>query len=171
MGRKKIYTEEELKDIQRERSRKYYYEHKKERIEKSKEWQSKNRDKVKEYVKKASLKWYYNNIEKARELSREYYLNHKEEKREYCNSYRKTPMGRASYLRSAYIKEDEKYNRGKCDLTAEWIVEHIFSQPCAHCGKTGWDVIGCNRLDNSKPHTKDNVEPCCFECNIKLANE
>ena len=32
-------------------------------------------------------------------------------------------------------------------------------------GKEGWQVIGCNRIDNSKPHTMDNVEPCCLECN------
>lgn len=51
----------------------------------------------------------------------------------------------------------------------EWIIENIFSKPCAHCGKEGWDIIGCNRLDNSKPHTKDNVEPCCKDCNDKMA--
>ena len=52
-------------------------------------------------------------------------------------------------------------------MTTAWILENIFTKPCAHCGKEGWDVIGCNRLDNSKPHTMDNVEPCCFDCNRK----
>ena len=54
-------------------------------------------------------------------------------------------------------------------MTAQWIVENIFSQPCAHCGENNWEKIGCNRLDNDKPHTKDNVEPCCKECNDRLA--
>lgn len=81
---------------------------------------------------------------------------------------RNTPMERADNLLQSYNRKDKLYNRGKGDLTAKWIVEHIFSQPCAHCGKTGWDIIGCNRLDNSKPHTMDNVEPCCKECNDKL---
>lgn len=81
--------------------------------------------------------------------------------------WRKTPFGRASILVSHYIQEDKKHNRGKGDLTAQWVEENILSKPCAHCGKTGWDVIGCNRLDNSKPHTMDNVEPCCKECNDK----
>lgn len=75
---------------------------------------------------------------------------------------------RAIDLLVAYNKNDKRYNRGKGDLTAKWIVENIFSKPCAHCGKTGWKVIGCNRLDNSKPHTKDNVEPCCRKCNAIL---
>lgn len=72
---------------------------------------------------------------------------------------------RANNLLQAYNKEDMKRGRGKGDLTSQWIIDNIFSKPCKHCGKEGWDVIGCNRLDNSKPHTKDNVEPCCKDCN------
>ena len=78
-------------------------------------------------------------------------------------------MGRAFYLLSAYNQLDKKYNRGKGDLTAKWIVENIFTKKCAYCDKEGWDVIGCNRIDNSKPHTKDNVEPCCLEHNLKVS--
>ena len=48
-----------------------------------------------------------------------------------------------------------------------FISKNSFTQPCTHCGKTRWNVIGCNRIDNSKPHTMDNVEPCCKECNRK----
>ena len=48
-------------------------------------------------------------------------------------------------------------------------MDNIFNKPCAHCGKIGWQIIGCNRLDNSRPHTLDNVEPCCKECNLELA--
>lgn len=79
-----------------------------------------------------------------------------------------TPIGRAKLLLNAYRQSDKLANRGECTLTPEWIVENIFSKPCAHCDKKGWDVIGCNRLDDSKPHTPDNVEPCCFEHNRKL---
>ena len=89
-------------------------------------------------------------------------------KLEYQKWYNSTPIGRASHLLSNYNRNDRKYDRGKGDLTAQWIVDNIFAKPCAHCGKTGWNVIGCNRLDNSKPHTKDNVEPCCNECNNRL---
>ena len=78
-----------------------------------------------------------------------------------------TPKGRASTLLNAYNNKDKKQNRGKGNLTSQWIVENILFKPCAHCGKEGWKVIGCNRLDNTKPHTKDNVEPCCTECNWK----
>ena len=88
----------------------------------------------------------------------------------YNKEYRKTPIGRASHLIDGYNAADKKYNRGKGDLKAQWVAENILSKPCAHCGKTGWNIIGCNRIDDTKPHTMDNVEPCCLNCNIKLAH-
>lgn len=91
--------------------------------------------------------------------------------RPYDEKYLKTPKGRASNLLCAYRQADRNKGRGEGDLTAQWIVDNIFSKPCAHCGKTGWQIIGCNRLDNSKPHTKDNVEPCCRHCNSVLNGE
>lgn len=78
---------------------------------------------------------------------------------------------RASYLVSRYRTSDIEANRGKCDFDTNWFINNILFKPCAHCGKEGWKIIGCNRLDNSKAHTKDNVEPCCWECNAKLNNE
>lgn len=113
--------------------------------------------------------YYKNNKEKAKE----YYKNNREEKInyqiEYNEEYKNMPIHRASKLLGAYNAADKRYGRGEGDLTGRWIVENIFSKPCAHCGKDGWNVIGCNRLDNSKPHIMDNVEPCCYECNVKLA--
>lgn len=75
---------------------------------------------------------------------------------------------RADYLLQSYNQADRNKGRGKGDLTRKWIIDNIFTKPCVHCGKEGWDVIGCNRLDNDKPHTMDNVEPCCDECNYRL---
>lgn len=96
-------------------------------------------------------------------------MTEEERKERNTNSklkYRNSPRGRAQYLLCNYNRSDRKFNRGKGDLTINWLVDNIIFKPCAHCGKEGWDIIGCNRLDNSKPHTKDNVEPCCKECNL-----
>ena len=91
------------------------------------------------------------------------------DKKECDKQYYQTPMGRAVHLVSGYRQSDKNANRGECTLTAQWIVENIFSgQKCAHCDESDWHKLGCNRLDNSKPHTPDNVEPCCKECNDKL---
>ena len=101
-----------------------------------------------------------------------------EQRREYMKKYMRmytkkhdvvnTPLRRARKLLFSYNREDRKYDRGEGNLTPEWIADNILTKPCVHCGKTGWKVVGCNRLDNSKPHTMDNVEPCCLECNHKL---
>lgn len=108
-------------------------------------------------------------------MKKEYYLKHREEiiakVSKYQISYRNTPMGRCVRLCNNHKNADKKANRDEGDLTAKWIYDNIIFKPCAHCGKTGWQIIGCNRIDNSKPHTKDNVEPCCEECNRKLYYE
>lgn len=98
--------------------------------------------------------------------NREYYLKNK---KKWAYNRANTQNGRATRLLCCYNYEDKKYGRGHGDLTPKWIVDNIFSKSCSHCGETDWRKIGCNRLDNSKPHTKDNVEPCCWECNTKLS--
>lgn len=86
--------------------------------------------------------------------------------------YRSTPIGRANNLLKNYRREDKKNNRGNCTLSAEWIVNNIFSgQVCTHCGESDWRKLGVNRIDNSKPHTPDNCEPCCYRCNVRLYGE
>lgn len=108
-------------------------------------------------------------IAARRESNRRSYQKHKEKRTEYSKQYMgQTPMGRAHNLLTSYKQSDKKHNRGECTLTAKWIVDNIFTKKCAHCEKTGWDKMGCNRIDNSLPHTPDNVEPCCEECNKKL---
>lgn len=140
-------TEEE-KEKARERAKKWYLDNQ-ERVRKYRE---ENREKI----SKAHKEWRKNNIEHCREHDKE---------------YSNTPMGRALNLVNAYNHMDVERRGCKGNLTAKWVVENIFTKPCAHCGKEGWQIIGCNRLDNSKPHTKDNVEPCCWECNNKLYSE
>jgi len=107
--------------------------------------------------------------EKQLAYSRMQYYKHREQKLEQKRRYNSTQFGRAVNLLSSYNKSDRDMNRGEGNLTAQWIVENIFTKPCVHCGETDWTKLGCNRLDNSKPHTKDNVESCCESCNKKLA--
>lgn len=141
---------------------------KEERKEYHRQWYLKNKEKQLEAAKQ-----HYND---NKELYKEYYNNNKEKIIEYQKSYQKdyqveynkTPMARASNLLWSYKQADKNANRGKCTLTAKWIVDNIFSKPCVHCGESDWRKLGCNRINNDLPHTPDNVEPCCFPCNIKL---
>lgn len=141
MGRKKIYfTEEERRTARRVAKRR---------------WREAHPDYNVEYRK--------NNKEKIVEKKAEWKKNNPD----YEVERNKTPKGRANNLLKAYRAADIKRNRGECTLTAEWIIQNIFAQPCHYCGKTDWHELGCDRIDNTLPHTPENVVPCCWECNRK----
>lgn len=160
--------------------KKYYESHKEEFLKKQKEYREKNKEKRSEYFKEYRLKnadkiKAYKDGRKAdtKEYNRQYYLKHREEiiaqKTEYNKSYNKTQMGRAQKQFQQYKFMDKRNGFGDViDFDAKWIVDNIYTKKCAHCDETDWHKLGCNRLDNSKPHTKDNVEPCCFHCNCVL---
>ena len=70
---------------------------------------------------------------------------------------------RASKAISEYKSRDAKKGL-KNDLDMVWYIKNILSKPCVYCGDTV--NIGCDRIHNDKGHTKDNIVPCCRECNI-----
>ena len=178
MGRQKYKTEEERLEAKRESMRKWR-EKNAERIKQyNKQYHQDNREKIAEQHKQ----WYQNNPEynkqyyqdnKDKEVERikKYHQKNREKileyNKQYSKQYYKTPMGRALYMTNAYKQEDKKHNRGECTLTAQWIVDNIFSSKCVYCGESDWKKLGCDRIDNSLPHTLDNVVCCCGECNKK----
>ena len=54
-------------------------------------------------------------------------------------------------------------------IDKNWIVDNGFTE-CIYCGETDWRKLGLDRINNSKPHTEDNVVPCCRRCNIIRGN-
>lgn len=83
----------------------------------------------------------------------------------WSRQYYRTPEGRALALVHAYRKIDA----GKglvCTLTREWVLAEILSRLCVYCdGKSG-ALVGCDRVDNSGPHSPENVVPACGICNL-----
>ena len=78
-------------------------------------------------------------------------------------------MGRAQRQFQQYKFMDKRNGFGDViDFDARWIVDNIYTKKCAYCDETDWRKLGCNRIDNSKGHTRDNVEPCCFHHNCVL---
>lgn len=75
---------------------------------------------------------------------------------------------KASKMISSYRANDRTCNMELCDITIEWMIENILSKPCVYCGDT--KRIGCDRIDNNRGHTRDNVVPCCIECNTARNN-
>jgi hypothetical protein len=154
------HKEEKLKS-----NKEYYEAHKEEIADAQKMYRLKNADKIKKY--KESRK------EETKEYNRQYYLKRRDElikaKMEYKKEYSKTQMGRAQCQYQQYKRMDKRNGFGEViDFDAKWIVDNIYTKPCAHCGETDWHKLGCNRLDNSKPHIINNVESCCFHCNCVL---
>lgn len=142
----------------------YYLKNKEKILERRKQRYQENKEKELAYSKK----YVEEHKDKIKEYLRQYQIAHNEDLKEYKKEYYATMIGRAKRLVNHYTREDLKHNRGECTLTAEWIVENIFSgQKCIYCGEDDWTKLGCDRIDNDKPHTPDNVVCCCWECNKK----
>lgn len=78
-----------------------------------------------------------------------------------------TKEGRAYSMYKNYQRLDLNARRGDCTLSPEWIVTNIYGSKCFWCGEDDWRKLGCDRIDNTKPHTEDNVICCCAKCNIE----
>jgi hypothetical protein len=74
---------------------------------------------------------------------------------------------RASTLIKVYKKYDKK-NGYHSNLTIDYLIDNIFNKKCTYCHTT--ENLGCDRVDNNKGHTTDNVVPACGRCNITRLN-
>lgn len=72
-------------------------------------------------------------------------------------------VAKISKMISAYRVKDYKRFRIIHKLDKDWFRENIITKPCVYCGDT--EKIGCDRIDNDKPHYESNVVPCCYPCN------
>ncbi len=106
--------------------------------EELKEKQKQYRDNNREYLTKKSREAYWSEPERARQLVYRYSLN-----------------------------DSEKGFDTSENITREWLVEHIFNSSCVYCGDSDWSHLGCDRIDNNKPHTPDNCVCSCGICNLE----
>lgn len=160
---------------QKERSRAYYQANKELSYAQSKEWRSRNREKVKQY---------------AREKSRLYYADNKEKLKARSAQYRRR---NPNYAMAAYWKNRSKIlewvrnNRdrvnvyreqrrvaergGKLNGAAWTAIKQLFSYRCVSCGTPG--NIKPITMDHIVPvskggtHSSNNVQPLCRSCNSK----
>lgn len=105
------------------------------------------------------------------EYAKAYYQIHREEIKKKNNEYQKRKIkgcyGRAYLLSKNYEQMDKNANRGECTITPDWIIGNIFTSKCYWCGETDWRQLGCDRIDNTKSHTPDNVICSCSKCNVE----
>ena len=43
----------------------------------------------------------------------------------------------------------------------------FWNDGCCYCGETDWHKLGADRIDNSKPHSKENCVCACEKCNVE----
>lgn len=97
---------------------------------------------------------YKNRIEKLTEQQ-------VERLRERNRAWNTSFEGRIAHQLSAYRKID-KTKGFICDLSKDDL-RIVKESDCSYCG---FPATGFDRVDNSKGHSKDNVVPCCKECNV-----
>ncbi len=164
-----------------ERNRQNYYKNKERILKRRHEYYIANREKLAEYFHQYNI----DNHEKRAAYSQQYHIANREKIIERVKKWQKDnpdkvlkknlkwncenpKHSRANKLFQNYRKQDQKANRGACTLTVKWIMENIFNgQHCIYCGESDWHLLGCDRINNSMPHTPDNVVVCCGRCNKK----
>lgn len=148
------YGEEKYQELKK-KMREYHQTHK-EQIHKRKR---KNYNGDKEKVKIANKIWRDSNPDKKRA-----------QVLKWQNKY--PQKAKAKNLMGMYkIHDKERGFDINNNVSSKWILENIFSgQSCIYCGDQDWIHLGCDRIDNSKPHTPDNVVCACFICNAERSD-
>lgn len=137
---------------QKQYMKQYWAEHKEQKAAYDKQYRAEHKKEIAEYDRQR----YTENREKILE-----------QKKQYMKQYRETPIGRANCLAGGYRQMDKQkgFKNVANQVTKEWIMNNIFTSSCVYCGETDWHLLGCDRIDNDKPHTIDNIVCCCWDCN------
>ncbi len=84
-----------------------------------------------------------------------------ERRRKHGRNYKLKALG---IIKKYTLIDRKKGGRHVCDLTEDFLNQNILPCACVYCGDR-WK-IGCDRIDNSRGHSMDNVVPCCKLCNV-----
>lgn len=156
-------TTEEKKQRKREYD-KLYRARKKEQIAEYKhKYYCEHKEEKREYDKK----YRENNVENRKRVKAEWNKKYKKKTSAYNKEYYATVPGLAKRRRNHYLAEDKKYGHDTdLTVTSEWIEENILkNHSCIYCGDSEPSHLGCDRIDNGKGHTEDNVVCSCPVCN------
>ena len=147
------------KESSRRSAKKWYDKNKELAKEKSRKYRQEHPDKVRDSQKKYSDA----NKEKRNEYSKQWNATNKS----YFDEYSKTEKYRANRILQNYNRYDKEDGHDGFNLTKEYILENIFKSSCIYCGDSNWKHLGCDRIDNEKAHTEDNVVCSCGICNVE----
>ena len=101
------------------------------------------------------------NKEAIAEYGKAYYEANREAILEKDYARCRTPKGKFTN-----IKKKAKWRGINFSLLFELYETQLWGKPCHYCG-CKLEVTGLDRKDSSKGYSRDNVVPCCPNCNSK----
>ena len=138
-----------------------------------KQYRAEHAEAIKQYMKQYKKQYYAENREEILEKNKQYNAEHAEAIKQYFKQYFKqryaTIEGYARNIRKNNLRAD----RNQCRIgvnedplpTIEQYIE-LLQQRDYYDGKQyHWTEMGLDRIDNTKPHTLDNVVPCSTKNN------
>ena len=107
-------------------------------------------------------------IEKNPNHNKEQYQKYKDANSVYSHNNYKTIDGMAAAKIRKYNNADKKKGFDiSNNISKQEFIEIVTSTPCYYCGDENWKHLGIDRINNEKPHIKDNVICACGICNIE----
>lgn len=163
LERIKQYRQENKESIL-ECRKQHYTENKEAILERQKQHYAKNKESILEYQKQYR--------QENKERIKQYYAENKERKKQYHKQYYATLRGYCNSIRNSNIRTDRKYGRIGDELPSNYpTIEdymELLQMPDFYDGKQyHFTEMGFDRIDNSLPHTLDNIVPCTTQHNIE----
>lgn len=155
-------TEEEKKKKKAEYDREYRAKNREKRLKQQRDWYQLHKGEKQQY----DIEYRKNNVEKRKEVKAAWNKKNKAQQSAYNKEFYNTIPGMASRRRSHYLADDKEKGFDTAQtVTAEWIAENILTASCIYCHDAEPYHLGCDRIDENKGHTPDNVVCACPVCN------
>lgn len=166
--KKQYYTEN--KETIAERNKRWYADNKEVMAEYQKQYRQKNKKAIAEKMKQYMKQWYAENKKAIAEQNKRWRTENKERRKQYMKQWRTTLKGYCISIRNNNIQNDRKYGRIGDELPSNYpTIEdymELLQMPDFYDGKQyHFTEMGLDRIDNSKPHTLDNIVPCTTQHN------
>ena len=143
------------KPCARDKTRIYYRNHKKARIEYAHAYYRENKKRCQERERE-----HYRDSPEARRKRDERNARWARENPQSVKHSQQKPTGRFSHARQTARQRGLDWK-----LERQQYVDLVI-QPCTYCGEVTVNYgVGLDRIDNSKGYEMGNVQPCCGNCN------